>query len=435
MNGDGQMRKVFINGKQVDEHVFERGSFVISTQPKGKVSVEIEYEKEVKEVVVRPLSAGVEPVINEKTVTFDYDLDGIAKLSVEADGVIYEALFVLLYDADDRETTDANGKVIELPEMDESVLYYGPGEHSPGLLTLRSGQTLFVDEGAIVNTRVRADDEENIKIMGKGIIKVLPGREFEVHRRACLLVGCKNVLVKDITFLDSPTWNVVLLGCEDVMIDGINVISTWGTGDCIDVCGSENVEIKNCFLRTEDDCVAVKAVDYDSTRACKSVRDVRVYKCVCWNGQPGNALELGYETRGEVFEKITFKDIDVIHCEHEGWQSGGVLTIHNGDRAVVQDVVYEDIRIEDAQEKFIDFKVLHAKYTKDKEKGYIRDVLIKDVAFVDGALPPSIIRGWEEGEHYIQNITIENLTYKGKKITNKLDAHMIVELSQNVVFK
>jgi len=429
------MKKVFINGKQVEEHSFKKGSFVISTQPKGKILVEVQYEKEVENVVVRPLSAGVQPVINGSVVTFEYNLDGIAKLSVEADGNLYESLYVLLYDADDREVTDANGKIVEMPEMDESILYYGPGEHSPGFITLQSGQTLFVDEGAIVNTRVRADDGENIKIMGKGIINVLPGYELDVYRRACLMVGCKNVLIKDITFLNSPTWNVVLLGCEDVMIDGINVISTWGTGDCIDVCGSENVEIKNCFLRTEDDCVAVKATGYDSDRACKSVRDIRVSKCVCWNGLPGNALEIGYETRGDVFEDITFKDIDVIHCEHEGWQSGGVLTIHNGDRALVQNVVYEDIRIEDAQEKFIDFKILDARYTRDDKKGYIRDILIKDVAFVDGPFPPSIIRGWEEDEHYIQNVTIENLTYKGKKITNKLDAHLIVELSQNVVIK
>lgn len=58
----------------------------------------------------------------------------------------------------------------------------------------------------------------------------------------------------------------------------------------------------------------------------------------------GNNLEIGFELRSDTVSNIVFKDIDVIHCE-----GGAVFSIHNTDFAVVDQVVLEDIRIEDAR--------------------------------------------------------------------------------------
>ena len=85
----------------------------------------------------------------------------------------------------------------------------------------------------------------------------------------------------------------------------------------------------------------------------------------------------------------------MIHCEREGYQSGGTLTIHNGDRADIHDVSYEDIRIEDSREKIFDLKICNACWSHDPIRGQIRNVLFKDIAVVDGPFPPSIIRGFE----------------------------------------
>lgn len=80
----------------------------------------------------------------------------------------------------------------------------------------------------------------------------------------------------------------------------------------------------------------------------RNVRDIKVRRCVLWNAEPGNALEIGYELRCNEVSDVVFEDCDIIHCEYEGNQSGGVLTIHNADRAKVHNVRYENIRIEDA---------------------------------------------------------------------------------------
>lgn len=97
------------------------------------------------------------------------------------------------------------------------------------------------------------------------------------------------------------------------------------------------------------------------------MKNILVEHCVLWNAEPGNAVEIGYEVRCDEISDITFRDLDIVHCEYEGNQSGGVLTIHNADRAHIHDIVYEDIRVEDAQEKFVDIKVLDSKYSLDRK--------------------------------------------------------------------
>jgi hypothetical protein len=112
-------------------------------------------------------------------------------------------------------------------------------------------------------------------------------------------------------------------------------------------------------------------------------------------------------------KNIAFRDCDVIHCD-----DGAVMSIHNGDRSVVTDVIFEDIRVEDARQKLFDLAVFLSQYSvdspdeKSKEfvyqngpwdglvhvpadkkkeharfRGQIRNVTFKDIQVVDGIFP------------------------------------------------
>jgi polygalacturonase len=123
----------------------------------------------------------------------------------------------------------------------------------------------------------------------------------------------------------------------------LKIVSDNGNDDGIDVVGSRNVLIDNCFIRTKDDCIAIKAgvnyfTDFESGG---NVKNVTVQNSVFWNGTWGNGLEIGFETRAGTMENIVFRNLDIIHVER-----GGTFTIHNGDRAVVKNVLYEDIHFE-----------------------------------------------------------------------------------------
>ena len=132
---------------------------------------------------------------------------------------------------------------------------------------------------------------------------------------------------------------------------------------------------------------------------------------------------------------IEFSDIDIIHCEHEGWQSGSAISIHNGDRAKIHDIVYRNIRIEDVCDKLFDFKVMYSRYSHDEIRGRVNNVLVENVSLVSGAFPPSILSGFQPDDSLVQNVRFVNISAYGELIHNLTECRMIAERTKNITFE
>jgi hypothetical protein len=173
----------------------------------------------------------------------------------------------------------------------------------------------------------------------------------------------------------------------------------------------------------------------------------------------GNAIEVGFELRTAKVEEIRFEDIDIIRVER-----GSVISIHNGDSAVVDNVVYDNIRVEDARHKLIDFAVVYGRYgaidrpdrsapvdlggawdgvmrltaeekaMRAKNRGYIRNVRVTNLNVVEGALPFSVISGFDK-EHAVENVVIENLKYLGRPIRNAAEGKFSVDNAPGFVIR
>ena len=64
---------------------------------------------------------------------------------------------------------------------------------------------------------------------------------------------------------------------------------------------------------------------------------------------------------------IVWRDCDIIRVE-----TGAVFSIHNGDSAVIENVQFENIRVEDARDKLVDFRVGLSIYSQDCPERYHR---------------------------------------------------------------
>ena len=85
------------------------------------------------------------------------------------------------------------------------------------------------------------------------------------YQRFLEFSNCENVQVENVTLHNSTSWQIVPENCRNVHINNIKVISDQPGDDGIDIVHSKNALVENCFIRTKDDCVAVKAYMRKST--------------------------------------------------------------------------------------------------------------------------------------------------------------------------
>lgn len=416
-----------VNGREVFVYHCPVAS-VASVTASDVVHVTVRPRFGFQRVTIRPLSRGIAAEVRDGAIHFDAPpgvADAPTFLSIELDEELRRPLFLFV-----------NPPEVDPPRPgDPNVIYLEAGQvHDLGRLELQSGQTLYIAGGAVLRGNVYAHEAEGIAIRGRGTIDGSlhpadnPRRERLVH-----LAGCRDVLVEGITLLDGRTWQLVPAGCDDVTISNVKVISGANSDDGMDLVGSRDVLVERCFVRTKDDCIAIKGFDSYHPRAGLPVENVLVRDSVFWNAEWGNALEIGYETRVDAIRDVTFSNCDVIRCEAERYGSGGVLTIHNGDRAVVSNVLYDDIRVEDSCEKLVDFKICFDRYSRDAERGQIRDVTVRNVRVVDGSPPVSIVQGYDQN-HIPERITFEDVVIHGEPARDASAARMVTEKVRELRF-
>lgn len=407
----------FLNGKAVRSEETEACRYAIFSSDTAEVRTVFPGVRS-EDVTVRPAA---------REMRCEDTPDGAA-LSAEAPAKLCVAfageekpLFLFLY------------RTEEAPQPSEHVRVLGAGEHDMEEIPLASGDTLYLCEGARLHGRITALDAEDITVCGRGVIDVSDYQER--RRRVLLFRSTARLSVRDITIVGADDWSFQLNGCRDVRIDSVNII-TWNTrGDGIDIVGSHDVTVENACIRTADDCVVLKATDYNGPEGCADVYNIAVRHCVFWNARPGNGIEIGFETRCDEIRDVVFEDIDILCCEFEGWQSGGALTIHNGDRARIHRIVYRNIRIERAEEKLIDFKVLDSRYSRDKERGVIEDILLENIDVTGGELMPSILQGHTVPGRDVRNVTFRGVRYLGRTLTDRAQLHLLAERTHDIRFE
>ena len=423
--GISSLYGVRIDGKEVEVFQNEFFHFAIPVyEKKGRErEVEVTIPDDVKSVRLRPASAGIS--FERDGSVLKFRVPAGLRVIVEIDGDLLCPLYIL------------QSERVEKPEKVSYEFQKGKVYHI-GTLELKTGDVVYIEEGAVVSGMIRSRMADHIRIIGNGILYGGNWHEWNENGAEQMLVTVlgKDIEVRGITLLDGGSWHLVPTACEDVRIEDINILGKVITGDGIDIVGSRNVTVRNSFVRANDDCISIKAEEFQDPSGCADVRHILVEDCLFWNAEFGNALEIGYETRCDEISDVVFRRCEILHCEYEGNQSGGVLTIHNADRAFVHDIHYENIRIEDAQEKFIDIKTLDSKYSRDRVRGMVSDIHFKNIEITEGVFPVSIVRGFEMKQELCRphDFYFENIVIHGKKITGVNEMRMVKELSDGFHF-
>ena len=439
------------------------------------LSFEITPPRPCGHAVVRPQSRGVAPQI---------DADGTIRFTMN------EPSYVVLEPYGRR---GALHLFVDRPEQrasrpdpaDPSVIYYGAGVHDAGLIELKSGQTLFIDAGAVVYASVRATDARNIRILGRGILDNSRNKAqilFEAHaekndsavnnavrRHTIELSYCTHVEIDGITIRDSLVYNIRPIGCRDLTVRNVKIIGCWRfNSDGIDMHNCEDVLIEHCFLRTFDDSVCVKGFDcyyegdvekavhaamYRHGQAYDVFRRAVIRDCTVWNDW-GKCFEIGAETRAEEICDILFEDSDVIHV------TGPVLDCCNVDYADVHDVTYRNIRVEldetipaprlqeydrvpygPVESGYVPPLIcarveFHHEYSAGgTRRGRNRNLLFEDIKVRGGGAPIVDIAGYSETAQ-CRDVTVRGVCVDGRPLLSERDfIWRIGDHCENVVYE
>jgi hypothetical protein len=415
--------EVRINGEKADVLKTNVAYFVTAAYEE-KIEVEITTKKDISSIQISPFKYGIKPEVQGKKAFFS--LTESLYLYIELGDVVMPLFFY--------------GH--KLPEENvEATYFFRAGQtYEVGELVLRDNESLYIEGGAVVKGCIRAKNASNIKIGGHGVFDGSYYIDEPLGRRTILTEFCTDVEIKDITIINPLSWMVMLAGCQRVKVSGIKEIGEVTSSDGVDVVSSSDVTVEHCIIYNNDDGVVIKAFEReegageDAWGWNRPVRNVLVQGCIFVAAQNGHCMEIGHELETEEVSNIRFYDNDVV-CING---NSAAFAIHAGDRATVRDVVFEKIRIQHYYAKLIEFRISPSMWNKDKKRGQIRNVLLKDIEVImsqyNAGYSLSIIGGYDS-EHTVENITFENFLLGDKKVMSEDDIELYTKNTKNIIFK
>lgn len=142
-------------------------------------------------------------------------------------------------------------------------------------------------------------------------------------------VECENVVVKDLTLLNSTDLTLYLLGCENVRVHSLNIV---GHIDGISPDCCKDVVISDCIVKTGDDGIVIKS-SYSLSRH-KFCENVTVTNCVV--SSRCSAIKFGTESNGG------YRNITVANCVVENTRLSG-LALEIADGGIMEDINVSNI--------------------------------------------------------------------------------------------
>ena len=243
------------------------------------IKIRVQKKKSFGKVEVRPSTYGIVPVsVGNNTIEFTLPNWEKRKISVEFDEDRYHNLMILPNKPDPNRPDPDN--------LPAGMKYYGPGEHNLEWITLKEGETLYIDEGAVVYGKI-AVSGSHVTVTGRGILSgaklAHTGNTYAsgyqmIETNGSRLPNRGYFTISDITVVDSPNWTLSIYNTDHVMIDNINILCWILNGDGIDLCSVTNATIKDCFIRTYDDCITLKVNHLSHS----TTKDIRIKNNLIW---------------------------------------------------------------------------------------------------------------------------------------------------------
>ena len=399
---DSLLRMKGMDDKKGSAAIYETAAFCTFDIDRP-TAVTVRADREVQSVKILPSSRGITAAAEGREITFEARPGD--RLTVEINGDEYHSLHIF---ANQAETEHYD------PD-DPDVIYFGPGKHYVSRLVVRSGQTLYIAEGARLYGKMFRNEKtgayspvisligDNIKVRGRGIID---GSLCETLSTNLMYVNGTDISIEGVIFVDSSVWTLPVRNSSDVDINNVKILGYRANSDGVDICNSRNVTVRNCFIRTLDDLIVIK-----TTAEGGRSEHIHAYGNVLWN-EVAHAVSVGAEIHKDIND-VLFEDNDIIHDKGREWS----MRVYHCDNALVSNVVFRNLRIEESQ-NLISLWINEAVWSRSAERGHIDGVTFENIRAERVRNPVIQMLGYDE-THLIENVTVSDVFVDGKKLTEQ----------------
>ncbi|MCD7833560.1 MAG: glycosyl hydrolase family 28 protein [Lachnospiraceae bacterium] len=184
-----------------------------------------------------------------------------------------------------------------------------------------------------------------------------------------------HLTLQQVTLKNSAFWTVHMVGCSDVLIDGIRILNNLQMANCdgIDPDHCHDVRIANCHIETADDCIVFK--NTASAMQYGPCENIVVTNCTMISSSA--AVKFGTESE-DLFRNILVQNC-VIH------DSNRAISLQLRDKGSIEHVIFSNISI---QTRFFPeqwwgaaepISVTAVRRKKDTCVGQIRDVVFSNI--------------------------------------------------------
>ncbi len=262
---------------------------------------------------------------------------------------------------------------------------------------------------------IYAEKAENVSLTGTGIING-NGRHknFSVthpqNNRPFLarFVNCTNVTIRDVSMIESANWTCHLLGCKDVLVDGLKIKnSIRANRDGLDIDGCENITVSNCRIYSMDDAIVFKST------GPAIVKNALVTNCIVSSHASG--IKFGTETTGG------YENVAISNCVIKNIPVYSGIAMMIVDGGAMRNISVNNIVMDSVNIPFMVRLGNRARPYKNEiptpDPGYIGNISINNITATNAGLPSHIT-----GLQYrrINNVILDNIniTYN-KEYTGK----------------
>lgn len=162
--------------------------------------------------------------------------------------------------------------------------------------------------------------------------------EGSFYPRAPLLFleNISRLTIRQVTLAASAFWTVHLVGCRDVLIDGIRILNNLRMANCdgIDPDHCRNVRIANCHIECADDCIVFK--NTAGAMGYGPCENITVSNCTLTSTSA--AIKFGSESED------AFRNIVVENCVISRSNRGISLQLRDG--GCMENILFHNIAIE-----------------------------------------------------------------------------------------